>query len=63
MRAIPRILATFLCAIAGVARVQEYRISTVAGGGPPLGPLPALDVSVGNVTGVAATTLYGSAKT
>jgi sugar lactone lactonase YvrE len=37
----------------GVGCAQEYRLSTLVSGTPPIGPLPALDVSVGHVGGVA----------
>ena len=38
---------------ASIASAQNYRVSTVVGGVQPLGPMPALDVSVGHVSGVA----------
>ena len=38
---------------AGIVFAQEYRVSTLVGGIPPVGPLPALQVTVGHVGGVA----------
>jgi len=54
--AVSRVLIALLYAVPVVASGQPYRTSTVAGGVPPLGPLPALEVSVGYVIGVAADT-------
>jgi uncharacterized protein (TIGR03437 family) len=53
MAAVTRIVAAFLCMAAGLAYPQQYRVSTVVGGVLPLGPMPALEVSVGHVSGVA----------
>src|ERR1700682_329201 len=48
----PIATALFYVAI-GVASAQHYRVSMVVGGALPLGPMPALEVSVGHVSGVA----------
>lgn len=48
-----RIGTALLYMAASIACAQNYRISTVVGGVLPLGPMPALEVSVGHVSGVA----------
>jgi uncharacterized protein (TIGR03437 family) len=40
-------LAAGLCTVATVASAQQYRISTIAGGAPPLTPAPAFNSSIG----------------
>jgi sugar lactone lactonase YvrE len=47
------IAAVVLHASVSVVCAQTYRISTIAGGGLPLRPMPALEVSIGHATGVA----------
>ena len=51
--AVSRIFIACICGLFGTASAQEYRITTVAGGGPPLGQIPALETNIGNPIGVA----------
>lgn len=53
MNAVAGIAAALFHMAVGVASAQNYRVSTVVGGTLPLGPMPALEVSVGHVGGVA----------
>lgn len=46
-------VAAMLHLALGAAFAQEYRASTLVSGVPPIGPVPALEVSVGHVAGVA----------
>ncbi len=52
MKSVTTFTAALLLTV-GVTYSQQYRISTVVSGVLPLGPMPALEVSVGHVSGVA----------
>jgi trimeric autotransporter adhesin len=57
LRTAPEILLALSCMVPGIASAQAYRIFTVAGGGPPVGPQPALETNVGSPLGVAVDSL------